>query len=73
MLSRTLTIARTLASKSQVAIRAAQRAIHDGRCDSIKEGLRIELECFGEVCEKGEMKEALSAFKEKRKPIFKNE
>jgi len=73
VLNRALAIARTLTSKSQVAIQAAQKAIQSYEHHSFQDGLKIELECFKRVCEKGEMKEALSAFKERRKPVFKNE
>lgn len=73
VINRAKALATSLASKSQIAIRAAQRAIHEGRRASFDEGLKIEIECFKKVCEKSEMREALAAFKEHRKPLFKDE
>ena len=73
VINRAKIIASSLASKSQIAIRAAQKAIYEGGRASFEEGLKIEIECFKKVCEKSEMKEALAAFREHRKPVFRDE
>lgn len=68
--------ARALASKimekSPVAVRLAKRAIHVGLNMTIEEGCKFEAAQFASVCAMEDKREGISAFIEKRKPIFKN-
>lgn len=56
-----------------VAIRAALRAI-DGACDlPLEAGLSLERECYERTLESSDRVEALAAFAEKRRPVFRGE
>jgi len=65
-------LARRIASKGQVAVRTALRAIHQGEAVGLAEGLTIEARLFGDLCESEDKKEGLSAFLEKRQARFKD-
>jgi enoyl-CoA hydratase/carnithine racemase len=65
-------LARKIASKGQVAVRAALEAVLEGRSKSLKEGLSLESKLFGSLCETADMKEGLKAFLEKRQPRFED-
>jgi len=72
VLKAAITLAKKLADKSQLVIRMIQIATREGLSRPLNEALEIELECFKKTCESEDMKEGLRAFKEKRKPNFKN-
>lgn len=72
VLSRAIELAKRIARNGQVGVHLAQKALREGYKKSLSEGLELELECFGKICQTEDMKEGLSAFKEKRPPIFKN-
>jgi enoyl-CoA hydratase len=65
-------LARRIASKGQVAVRTALRAIHQGEATELSEGLALEARLFGGLCESEDKKEGLTAFLEKRQPRFKD-
>jgi enoyl-CoA hydratase len=65
-------LARRIASKGQVAVRTALRAIHQGEVAGLSEGLALEARLFGGLCESEDKKEGLTAFLEKRQPRFKD-
>lgn len=65
-------LARKIASKGQVAVRAALRVVLEGRGRSLDEGLALESKLFGSLCETADMKEGLKAFMEKRQPKFED-
>jgi enoyl-CoA hydratase/carnithine racemase len=65
-------LAKKIAGKGQVAVRAALRAVHEGSEQSLSEGLALESELFGRLCETEDMREGLAAFLEKRQPKFKD-
>ena len=73
VLSRAIELAKRITRNGQAGVRLAQKALREGYRKSLSEGLELELECFGKICETEDMKEGLSAFKEKRPPIFKNQ
>lgn len=60
-----------LASKAPVAIRVAKALINKGADISLDSALALEREGFGVVASTEDLKEGVSAFTEKRKPIFK--
>jgi len=65
-------LAKKIAGKGQVAVRAALRAVQEGSERSFSEGLALESELFGRLCETEDMREGLAAFLEKRQPKFKD-
>ena len=72
LLRQALGLARTMAAKSQVALRASLRAIRRGEELPLLDGLAVEARLFGEVCDTDDRKEGTVAFLEKRQPRFKN-
>jgi len=65
-------LARKIASKGQLAVRSALRAIHQGSELGLREGLDLEARLFGELCDSEDKKEGTSAFLEKRQPRFQD-
>lgn len=65
-------LARKMAGKSQVALRASLRAIREGMKLNISDGLALETHLFGELCDTEDRKEGTAAFLEKRQPQFKD-
>jgi len=60
-----------LASKPPVAVKVAKALINKGANISLDSALELEREGFGVVASSEDFKEGVSAFTEKRKPIFK--
>jgi enoyl-CoA hydratase len=60
-----------LASKAPVAIRVAKALINKGADISLDSALALEREGFAVVASTEDLKEGVSAFTEKRKPVFK--
>lgn len=65
-------LARRIASKGQIAVRSALKAIQQGSALGIREGLLLEATLFGALCETEDTQEGLAAFLEKRTPHFKD-
>jgi enoyl-CoA hydratase len=65
-------LAKKIASKGQVAVRAALKAVTEGQRLPLKEGLSLESNLFGTVCDSADMKEGIRAFLEKRQPRFED-
>jgi enoyl-CoA hydratase len=65
------TLARTIASKGQLAVRMALKAMNLAMELPLSEGLRAEAALFGECCSTEDFKEGTAAFLEKRVPDFK--
>lgn len=65
-------MARAMAAKSRVALRASLRAIREGAELNLADGLALEARLFGELCDTEDRKEGTAAFLEKRQPRFKN-
>jgi enoyl-CoA hydratase/carnithine racemase len=63
-------LAKKIAGKSAVAVRAALRAIREGIGRPLADGQALESELFGTVCESADKHEGVSAFLEKRQPKF---
>jgi len=64
-------IAKTILSKGQLAIRMSIKAINATMEAPLNEGLHIEAGLFGECCSTEDFREGTTAFLEKRKPVFK--
>lgn len=61
-----------IASKGQIAVRNTKVAIDRGIETNIEKGIEIENQMFAGCFESNDQKEGMTAFIEKRKPIFKN-
>ncbi len=72
LLRQALGLARAMAAKSQVALRASLRAVRRGGELTLFDGLVLEARLFGELCDTEDRKEGTAAFLEKRQPRFKN-
>lgn len=65
-------LAVAIASKAQIAIRFALKAVNMTSETNLTEGLSLEATLFGRVVATGDAKEGVKAFLEKRKPEFLN-
>lgn len=72
LLPAAIAMARTIASKGQIAIRMALKAVNMTEETTLTEGENLEASLFGVCCGSADFKEGTSAFLEKRKPNFKN-
>jgi enoyl-CoA hydratase len=63
-------LARRIASAGPVALECSKRAIEGGMSLPLKEALELELREYDKVARSGDAEEGLSAFLEKRKPVF---
>ncbi len=72
LMNATMAIAKTIASKSRVAIVKAKRSINLVLETSLQEGLKHEIEAWSELFDTFDQKEGMLAFLERRKPQFKN-
>jgi enoyl-CoA hydratase len=64
-------MAKLLASKPPLALRAAKEAIHKGVSMTLEQGLDLERDCFSYLCGTEDQKEGAAAFIERRLPVFK--
>ncbi|HET6466131.1 MAG TPA: enoyl-CoA hydratase-related protein [Nitrospiria bacterium] len=72
VLSRARAVAKKVAGMGQLAVRAALKAVLDGRTQSLESGLELEAKLFGSLCETADMKEGLHAFLQKRPARFRD-
>jgi enoyl-CoA hydratase len=63
-------MARKIASRSPVAVRAAIEAVNSGSDMSLDDGQFLEATLFGLLCATEDMKEGMAAFLEKRQAVF---
>ncbi|MCA0983140.1 enoyl-CoA hydratase [Halobacillus yeomjeoni] len=63
----------SIARNGPVALRQAKKAISQGYETDLVKGLEIEHECYKETIPTKDRMEGLTAFKEKRKPVYKGE
>ncbi|TAL39665.1 MAG: enoyl-CoA hydratase [Spirochaetes bacterium] len=65
-------LAKQIASKGQLAVRAIVEAVIEGGRMTLREGLELESELFGRLAESEDKEEGINAFLEKRTPAFKD-
>jgi len=65
-------LARKMLSKSSIALSLAKKAINSGADMSLPSGLDLEAQCFARCFATEDQKEGMKAFREKRRPQFKN-
>lgn len=61
-------LAKTIAMRGRPAVKAAMQAVSEGLNVHFAEGLKLEANEFGRLCETENMREGVSAFLEKREP-----
>ena len=71
LMGEVMNIAREMATKGKVALRAIKQAVNYGLNVDLPSGLRIETDAFAVCLASSDAKEGTSAFLEKRKPLFK--
>ena len=64
-------LAKKIAKKSPVAVKAALEMLQYAKPSSYYEGVKAEADSFGKVFVSEDAKEGISAFIEKREPVFK--
>ncbi len=64
-------LSKRLAAGPPIAIRVAKKALTEGNDSSLKEGLKMEAQSFGDLADTDDIVEGISAFFERRKPEFK--
>ncbi len=69
--AKTMELANLIASKSPVALRMAKEAVKLASRSNLDEGLRREIDLFALCFSSEDKDEGVSAFLEKRKPVFK--
>ncbi len=71
LLTKTMELAKKIAKKSPVAVKAALDMLQYAKPASYYEGVKAESDSFGEVFVSEDAKEGIQAFLEKREPVFK--
>ncbi|THH12216.1 hypothetical protein EW145_g136 [Phellinidium pouzarii] len=72
-LDRAVELAKEMASKAPLALKAAKQAVSMAPDLELESGLDYERACYEPLLSTKDRMEALNAFKEKRTPVFKNE
>jgi enoyl-CoA hydratase len=70
VMARSIELAKTIASKSPLAIRAAKRCMVKAQQSGLDDGLRFEESILADLWGSDDKNEAVTAFLEKRKPVF---
>lgn len=70
-LERSLALAREILPNGPVAVRMAKAAIDGGMQVDLKAGLAVEQRCYAGIIDTEDRTEGLTAFREKRKPVYK--
>lgn len=73
LLSRAKDLALEISAKSALAIEASVQAVTDGLALDLDQGMELEATISSRLIDTHDMKEGLSAFLERRKPVFRNE
>ena len=70
LLEEVMQVAKEIAAKGKVSLRAAKQAVNNGINADLATGLKIEIDAFALVYASADAREGTSAFLEKRKPEF---
>src|SRR5690606_13384174 len=70
LLPKTMELAKKIAKKSPVAVKAALAMLQYAKPASYYEAVKAESDSFGEVFVSEDAKEGIQAFLEKRQPVF---
>ena len=73
LLETALGIAREIAGKSPLAINLAKHALNNIEEMTLRDGYRFEQTMTGQLSQTVDSKEAMRAFIEKRKPVFRGQ
>lgn len=71
LLPKTMELAKKIAKKSPTAMKAALEMLQYAKPSSYYDGVKAEADSFGEVFVSADAKEGITAFLEKREPVFK--
>jgi enoyl-CoA hydratase len=71
LIEEAINLGRQIIANAPKAIKLAKVSIDKGLDLTLKEGLKVEINCVGLLAETEDVKEGAKAFFEKRKPIFK--
>lgn len=72
LMAAAIAMAEQIASKGQIAIRMALKAVNMTQETTLSDGQQLEASLFGVCCDSEDFKEGTAAFLEKRKPAFKS-
>jgi len=70
LMQHTLEVAQTIATNAPIAVRQAKQAIHKGMQMSLADGLAFEIEAYNRTVPTQDRREGVTAFNEKRAPLF---
>ncbi len=70
LMEEVIKVAKAIAAKGKVSLRAAKQAVNNGMNVDLVSGLNIEIDAFALSFSSADAKEGTSAFLEKRKPSF---
>lgn len=73
LLTEAMTLAGALAAKAPVAVRSIIDAVYRGSDLALADGARLEAELFAAAAATSDMREGVSAFLARRKPVFRGE
>uniref|UniRef100_A0A914X9C5 Uncharacterized protein n=1 Tax=Plectus sambesii TaxID=2011161 RepID=A0A914X9C5_9BILA len=68
-----LKLAQEILPQGPIALKMAKLAIYKGFEVDLESGLNIEQQCYAQVIPTADRIEGLTAFKEKRRPVFRGE
>lgn len=71
--AKSLELAREILPNGPVAIRMAKQAVDRGSEVDVATGMAIEEACYAQVIPTADRVEGLTAFRKKRKPVYKGE
>jgi len=73
LLPETLNTARRIATNAPVAVRAAKQALSRATGLELKDGLKVEIDCYRRTIGTEDRREGMRAFNEKRKPVYRGD